>query len=624
MEIHLPTHKVLCSASLLLASLAVGHAQSTWDYSATPDQNWSTNANWSTDASPAGTAVVFGNTGTTANSTMVGNIVDTSFTGANTLSSLLYNQSATAATAWQVTQIGAGQTLTVNGAFTVGGYTSGNNFTQTAFTGGGALNIDASSSSFLVSNGSNTSGGAGNLQARAVLDLSALSTFTANVSSFGVGSGSGAGYGTLYLADTSTITAGTFTSGGTASIYNSNISNTIYLGTTTTLNVGTLSLAGTRTFGQVKFRPVSSGGANSSAVSGGTLKIRGADGVSGAAMLVGGWTGAFAGNGSSIVDFTGGTVDARVTTLKVGTTTTNNNTNTVSAILTVDGVGSVFNVSGQVTVGEAMGGTNGTLNGILNVSGGAAFAADSIVLGNQTAGVIATNGTLRVSGANTSVTVNNNLTAGSRAGTAAVSATVEVSAGTLLIGGNLAEGSGAANVTSTVNLSGGTLDLTHGSISVDTFSFTGGALKNVASFSAAATGGLSLLNSSSLEFGIDASFTTLSLTGQLSLSSTANLQLSLADGFTPGASFLLVSNDDAEAISGIFGTINGAAVGVGNTFFLTNDQGSFQYELSYTGGDGNDLVITAVPEPATCLLAGVGLVGLLWRGRSVGAARLSP
>jgi len=619
-EIHLPTHKVLCSASLLLASLAIGRAQSTWDYSATPDKNWSTATNWSTDASPAGTAVIFGNTGTTANSATVGNLVDTSFTGANALSSLLYNQSATSATAWQVTQIGSGQTLAVNGAFTVGGYTSGNNFTQTAFTGGGTLNINASSSSFLVSNGSNTSGGTGNLQARAVLDLSALSTFTANVSSFGVGSGNGAGYGTLYLADTSTITASTFTSGGSASIYNGNTSNTIYLGTTTTLNVGTLSLAGARTFGQVKFRPASSGGANTSAVTGGTLKIRGADGVSGAAMLVGGWTGAFASNGSSVVDFTGGTVDAKVTTLKVGTTTTNNNSNSVSATLTIDGAASVFNASGQVTVGETTGGTNGTLSGILNVTGGASFTADSILLGNQTTGAIATNGTLRVSGANTSVTVNNNLTAGSRSGTAAVSATVEVSAGTLLIGGNLAEGSGAANVNSTVNLSGGTLDLTHGNISVDTFSFTGGTLKNVASFAAATTGGLSLLNSSSLEFGIDPSFTTLNLTGQLSLSGTANLQLSLANGYAPGASFVLVSNDAAEAISGLFGTINGAAFGVGNTFTLTNDQGSFQYELSYTGGDGNDLVITAVPEPATCVCVALGLAGLLWRRRSVHSA----
>jgi len=619
-EIHLPTHKVICSVSLLLASLAAVQAQSTWDYGASPDKNWSTNTNWSTDASPAGTAVIFGNTGTTANSTTVGNIVDTSFTGGNALSSLSYNQTATSATDWQVTQIGAGQSLSVNGAFTVGGYTSGNNFTQTAFTGGGTLNINAPSSSFLVSNGSNTSGGTGNAQARAVLDLSALSTFTANVSSFGVGSGLGAGYGTLYMADTSTITASSFTSGGSASIYNGNVSNTIYLGTTTTLNVGTLSLAGTRTFGLVKFRPASSGGANPSGVTGGTIKIRGADGVSGTAMLVGGWTGAFASNGSSIVDFTGGTVDARVTTLKVGTTTTNNNANAVSAILTVDGVGSVFSASGQVTVGEATGGTNGTLSGILNVTGGASFAADAILLGNQTAGAIATNGTLRVSGANSSVTVSNNLTMGSRAGTAAVSATVEVSAGTLLIGGNLAEGSGAANVNSTVNLSGGTLDLTHGSISVDTFSFTGGTLKNVASFSASATGGLSLLNSSSLEFGIDASFATLSLTGQLSLSAASNLQLSLANGYTPGASFLLVSNDAAEAVSGVFGTINGAAFGAGNTFTLTNDQGSFQYELSYTGGDGNDLVITAVPEPAVCALVATGLAGLLWRRRAARAA----
>ena len=68
---------------------------------------------------------------------------------------------------------------------------------------------------------------------------------------------------------------------------------------------------------------------------------------------------------------------------------------------------------------------------------------------------------------------------------------------------------------------------------------------------------------------------------------------------------------------GVFATINGAAFGADNTFFLTNDLGSFEYKLSYLGGDGNDLVISAVPEPAAGLLCVGGLAGLWMMRRRI-------
>lgn len=612
----IPSSKLVGSALAVLASLGVGHGQTTWDNGAAPDINWSTSTNWSTDASPAGTAVVFGNLGASGSSTTVTNVVDTSFSAGNALSSLTFSN--TGASVWQVTQVSSGQTLAVNGPFVVGGYTSGSNATQAAFAGSGTLAVNAASSTFSVSNAGSTSG-------RAILDLSALGAFTAQVNAFDLGGGT-TGFGTLYLSDNSTITANTFTTGGSGSSYGAGVSNRIFLGNSTTLNSGTVSLGGNRTYGTVKFRAAGDGAANNTTVTGGSLKIRGTDGVGAATLMtVGAWTGAFPGgsSGASSVDLTGGTVDAKVTTLKVGTNSTSggNGGRAGTATLTIDGSTSVFEVSGTATVGELTGnGSNsGTLNGVLNVKGGASFTAGAMTLANQTSGGLTTTGTLNVSGNNTSVSITNNLTMGVRSGSAAVAAGVNVSAGTLLIGGNMVEGAGAANIDSTVNLSGGVLNMTQGVIAVDNFVFTGsGALRNVAAFSAAGTGGLAMSGNTTLGFDNISSIngSALLLTGLFSLTGSQDLSLSLANGFDPGAgSILLVDNDGSgDEITGTFGSVNGV---VGGTFTLTNDQGSFQYQLSYAGGDGNDLVAVAVPEPSVCALLGLSLAAVLRRRRSV-------
>jgi hypothetical protein len=599
---------LLASAGVLVGFPFALIGQTTWDFGATPDINWSSFTNWSTDATPAGTAVVFGATGVTANATTVGNIVDTDFTGGNALTSLTYNANSAS---WQVTQIAGVKTLTVDGAFLVGGLTVNSQVTKAAFTGTGSLVINNSSAAVTIAN-------TGGTAVRSTLDMSALSTFTATVSSFNVGTGT-TGYGTVYLANTSTITATSINSGGTGSGYGGATSNQIYLGTTTTLNANTLALAGGRTYGTVKFRASGDGAANNTTVSGATLKIRAADGTSAAAMTVGAWSGAFPASGTSSLDLTGGTVDAKVTTLKVGTTSANNNSNTASAVLTIDGSASSFDASGLVTVGETTGsGSNGTLNGILNVKGGAAFTAGSdLKLGNQTGGAIATKGTLSVSDAGTKVDVAGNIVMGARSGTAAVTATVNVSGGTLTVGGNLSEGAGGASITSTVNLGGGTLDLTRGAIAVDAFNFTGGTLKDVAVF----TGSLNVQNDATLSSTLDAGFVALSLTGDLTLGANANLGLGLANDFTPVGPFTLVDNDGADSISGTFMTINGAGFGPGNTFSLTNNTGTYNFILSYAGGDGNDLVaqLTMIPEASTAAL----IAGVLTLGVAVGCRRRS-
>ncbi len=83
---------------------------------------------------------------------------------------------------------------------------------------------------------------------------------------------------------------------------------------------------------------------------------------------------------------------------------------------------------------------------------------------------------------------------------------------------------------------------------------------------------------------------------QLQVSGTANvtnatLQLSLLNGFTPtiGQSFTILNNTGSNPVTGTF---NGLAEGA--TFSL----GGATFQISYVGGDGNDIVLTVI-NPAT-------------------------
>lgn len=171
--------------------------------------------------------------------------------------------------------------------------------------------------------------------------------------------------------------------------------------------------------------------------------------------------------------------------------------------------------------------------------------------------------------------------------------------GTLLVNGSTAAASAV-----TIN-SGGTLGGTgtvNGSVSVG----SGGTVAPGASPGILNTGEVTFNSGStfSVEIGgatpgnAATNHDQLNVTGNVSLNG-ATLSLTAFNGFTPTASqtFTILNNDSNDAISSTFA---GLAEGATITNFLGS---SLNATISYAGGDGNDVVITAVNAPTAVTMA---------------------
>ena len=118
-----------------------------------------------------------------------------------------------------------------------------------------------------------------------------------------------------------------------------------------------------------------------------------------------------------------------------------------------------------------------------------------------------------------------------------------------------------------------------------------------------------------IELASPTAYDWVNVTGTVALSGTVNLALSLlydpADGVD---SFVIISNDGTDPIA--LGTARFASAGVplneGQHFIA----GGQEFALSYAGGDGNDAVLYATPEPSAGLLALAGLPMVMRRRRS--------
>ena len=259
---------------------------------------------------------------------------------------------------------------------------------------------------------------------------------------------------------------------------------------------------------------------------------------------------------SSVNDFVAGTNFNSITIDGAGFSFTGN------AIQLDDGVTATY-ASGTSTIGLA---TNLTGNQAIDVAAGGTLTLSGAISGSAAvtktgAGVLLLSATDTYSGA-TSVT-----------------------GGTLLVDGSIA-------ASSAVTVAGGaTLG---GSGALPAFTLVSGATVAPGTpVGALASGSATFASGSTYAVAINGTtagtqYDQLNVTGTVAL---AGATLAPTFGFTPtgGDTFIIIANDMSDVVSGTF-----VGLSEGGTFLL----GGTTFRISYIGGDGNDVTLTAVPQPA--------------------------
>jgi fibronectin-binding autotransporter adhesin len=438
----------ILAVGVLATQLACGQAN--WSAGGGANQNWSAIANWSGNVLPTAATNVFftNNPGAATSVGPVDNIVDSGFAGA--IDELQFVNTNTSGTSgfFHTTQIGAGQTLTVESNLIVGLFTAtdlgGNNQIYAGFTGPGTLVMNSTNSYLGVSQGSGTSGSQG-----ATLNLTNLYNFNATIGGIYVGvyntpnATLARQRGILYLAMTNVINV----TGSAPHAYGNegqievgenlgNGANTaipMYLGIMNTINVNTITIGGDKqgSGAFLGFNPVFT---NVSLVP--TAVFRGTSGTSSRVTT---WKAGDNSNQSTTgtstsgtVDFSNGSLDAMVSTLIIGEgdgasgggdtssgtftfSAGTNNVNTVyigyrnncgtgtshpSGTMNVNGTANLI-ANSAICLSFNGGGTGGYALGTLNINGGSVMAAtitNGVAAGaNATANINMTGGFLGIS-----------------------------------------------------------------------------------------------------------------------------------------------------------------------------------------------------------------------------------
>ncbi|MEY2493084.1 MAG: hypothetical protein QOH24_2035 [Verrucomicrobiota bacterium] len=527
------------------------------------------------------------------------------YTGATTVSAGVLNiQSASAlGTTAAGTTVSSGAALQIQGGIAVGAEAltlggsgisndgalrniSGNNSWSGNLTLGSASTI-ASDSGTLTLSGTLTNGG-----------FALTAAGAGNIVENGVISGTGGliknGTGTLTLAAINTYTGANTINGGTVVV--NGVSSLGATSAGVTLNAGTLEVSA----GYSTSRVFTLGNAAS------TFQIDPAQTFTVTSVI--GGTGALNKTGTGIMVLSGantytGATNINAGTLKEGAANVIPNTSAVTVatgatydlnsfsetIGSLAGAGTVTSgLAGTVTLTAGADNTSTSFLGVLQDGIG------TIVFTKSGTGTLALNGTNTYSG-----------------GTV-------VNAGILLV--NNTSGSGTGTQTVTVNGSGtlggtgtisGAVTLVNGGSAATIDAGPSGTAGTAAAVGALHTGALTLTGSNVFhaDFSSISNYDQLFVTGAVALGTTSTLQLSIPTGlnFQQGTNYTLINNDGT--LDAIVGTFSNAANG------STVTLGGYDFTSNYAGGDGNDFVLTAVPEPTTWVAAALALVAIVYSQR---------
>lgn len=415
---------------------------------------------------------------------------------------------------------------------------------------------------------------------------------------------------------------------------NTVISGTIANGTTpngqlTITNTGLTLLTGTNTY------------TNLTTVSAGTLQFGGtgalytgntANWIAGRIAVASGATLAFNVGGAN--EFTTGNVTTLLTNLAASTSAVNG-MNAGSAL----GFDTSHASGGSFTIGDVIANTTGASGGSRGLtklgSGTLALSATNTYSGTTavTAGTLLVTGNGSINSTNR-VNVTGNTSSLHYNSTVGLSRNVSVSGGGSFVYNSAADYSGVLTFTSGklggTNWNGNLGGLTIGANqSISPGNSPGTASTSTQTWAGSGTYIWEINQATGGVAGSDPGWDLLNLSGDLTIAATSGSQFSInifsltlgniagdATGFNPAANYNWLIADSATAILGFDAT----KFDINTSGFTNAFDGTFGIALGGSPGVGGDstqiyLTYTAVPEPSTLALAGLGALGLLARRR---------
>ncbi|MEQ8587316.1 MAG: DUF4347 domain-containing protein [Thalassobaculaceae bacterium] len=558
--------------------------------------------------------------------------VATSFNFSGTTTSLTISGSDFVADSHLYFSISAGQSLTLNSGLTFsagsriaaaqGGGTISFNGSLSGTSrvwvlGGSTAEIGTTTSTPLIDVAGNSTvrftTGATYTSALEIEDTATIDTGANNVIISGVVSNDGTntlaktGTGTLTLSGTNTYSGTTTVSQGTLSVAaDSN------LGTgAITLNGGALGVTGATTIDNAITLGGSNGtiNATANATFSGVVSGTGALTKSGASTLTLSGTNTYTGVtaiSSGTLQLSGGSALADTAAVSIGAGATLDLNGTSETVGDIAGAGSVSLGAGTLTLASgssttfsgAISGTGGltktgastlTLSGTNTYTGTTTISAGTLRLAGGAA--LADNGTVSVAAGATLDLNGTTETIGSLAG-----------AGTVTLGaGSITQSNSSASTFSGTLSGSGTYTVASGSTLTGTGTYSmavtiqsGGTIAPGNSPGTVSTGNLTLSSGSTASMELNG---TVAGTGhdQIAVTGTVTVSgamLNVALGYTPtvGDSYTLIANDGVDAVTGTFsGLAEGASFSAGG----------YSFRISYAGGTGNDVVLTALGPVAS-------------------------